>query len=162
MRLSAHQFSFVAVDAANVLHVFEAHLLEHRGGLPGAGATLAVDVEGRVNVVDMIDDKVNTVQRNVDAAFDVAGLVLGAGSDIYEVGAGSVPVFVDGGVDILFVKERVQNTHGNLILSAVNNSPPALTFTRRRFFYKYVNLPSVYHELHKDGLSSVVKWMKVR
>jgi hypothetical protein len=128
VRLSAHQFSFVAVDAANVLHVFEAHLLEHRGGLPVAGATLAVDVEGRVNVVDMIDDKVNTVQRNVDAAFDVAGLVFGAGSDIYEVGAGSFFVLRDIGVDIGSVKQCIKNTHGSFILSTMN-------------------LPSVYHEL---------------
>ena len=105
MRLSAHQFSFVAVDAANVLHVFEAHLLEHRGGLPGAGSALAVDVERRFDVADVIDDKVNAVQRNVDAALDMAGLVLGAGSYVYEVGAGSVPVFLDGGVDVGPVKQ---------------------------------------------------------
>ena len=77
MRFSAHQFSFVAVDAADVIDILIAHLLDHGGGLSGACPALAVDVDRRFNVADVIDDKVNAVQRNIDAAFDVACLVLG-------------------------------------------------------------------------------------
>ena len=79
MRSLAHQFSFIAVDTADVLDFFIAHLLDHGGGLSGACPALAVDVDRRFNVADVIDDKVNAVQRNIDAAFDVACLVLGVG-----------------------------------------------------------------------------------
>ena len=102
---SAHQGSLVAVHAADVLDVLKAHLLDHGGGLSRAGAALAVDVERRFDVADMIDNEMNAVQRDIDAAFDMTGLVFGAGSYVYEVGAGIVPVFLDGGVDVGPVKQ---------------------------------------------------------
>ena len=133
MRSLAHQFSFIAVDTADVLDFFIAHLLDHGGGLSGAGPALTVDINWSFNIAYMIDDKVNAVQRDINAAFDVAGLVFGAGSHVNEECAGSLFELCDAGVNVFLVKECVENTHGNPVLSAMN-------------------LPSVYHELPAEAL----------
>ena len=79
---SADERILVAVQAADVVHVLEAHLFDHGGGLAGAGAALTVDIDRRVEVADMVHDKVDAVERHVDAALDVAPLILGAGADV--------------------------------------------------------------------------------